>query len=192
MDWFSWLSRTGLEPSLVYEYGLAFAHNELEEDDIVYLNHDILQSMGISIAKHRLEILKLVKRERGGRPLPISRLFAAIKKTKRCITKYIHAWLHSNDSALVVVPGPKYGNKKENWKVGSLSRKNRGLLLLKPGRLLLTDGGRPKALKMATPDYAKSPSIYESCDEFAGDDPRKSHAVEEIRWASMFRDLKPT
>ncbi|GMP34592.1 hypothetical protein CsSME_00007398 [Camellia sinensis var. sinensis] len=48
MDWFSWLSKTGLEPSLVYEYGLSFSHNELEEDDIAYFNHEFLQSMGIS------------------------------------------------------------------------------------------------------------------------------------------------
>ena len=43
MDWFSWLSKTSLD-----EYGLAFAHNELEEEDIVYFNHEFLQSMAIS------------------------------------------------------------------------------------------------------------------------------------------------
>nr|KYP56778.1 hypothetical protein KK1_003025 [Cajanus cajan] len=63
MDWFSWLSKTGLEPSLVYEYGLTLAHNELEEEDMFYFNHEFLQSMGISIAKHRLEILKLARKE---------------------------------------------------------------------------------------------------------------------------------
>ncbi|KAK7265168.1 hypothetical protein RJT34_32784 [Clitoria ternatea] len=63
MDWFSWLSRTSLEPSLIYDYGLTFARNELQLEDASYFNHEFLQSMGISIAKHRLEILKLVKRQ---------------------------------------------------------------------------------------------------------------------------------
>ncbi|KAE8008800.1 hypothetical protein FH972_005275 [Carpinus fangiana] len=93
MDWFSWLSKTSLEPSLVYKYGLAFAHNELEEEDIVYFNHEFLQSMGISIAKHRLEILKLARKEKGASPRPMSRLLVAIRRTKRCLGKYIRTWI---------------------------------------------------------------------------------------------------
>ena len=93
MDWFSWLSQTSLELSLVYEYGLAFAHNELEEEDIVYFNHEFLQSMGISIAKHRLEILKLARQEKGASPRPMSRLLVAIRRTKRCLGKYIRTWI---------------------------------------------------------------------------------------------------
>ncbi|KAK9073489.1 hypothetical protein SSX86_007813 [Deinandra increscens subsp. villosa] len=49
IDWFSWLSKTCLEESLVYEYGMVFSRNELEEDDITYFNHEFLQSMGISV-----------------------------------------------------------------------------------------------------------------------------------------------
>ncbi|KAJ0075135.1 hypothetical protein Patl1_34630 [Pistacia atlantica] len=90
MDWYSWLSKSSLEPSLVYEYGLAFAHNELEEEDIAYFNHEFLQSMGISIAKHRLEILKLARKEKGATtPRPVSRLLFAIKRTKRSLAKYL-------------------------------------------------------------------------------------------------------
>ncbi|KAF1887187.1 hypothetical protein Lal_00040787 [Lupinus albus] len=63
MDWFSWLSRTNLDPSLMEDYGLTFARNELQLEDASYFNHEFLQSMGISIAKHRLEIMKLVKKE---------------------------------------------------------------------------------------------------------------------------------
>ncbi|XP_065629859.1 uncharacterized protein LOC112035254 [Quercus suber] len=66
MDWFSWLSKSSLEPSLIYEYGLAFARNELQYEDISYFNHEFLQSMGISVAKHRLEILKLARKENSG------------------------------------------------------------------------------------------------------------------------------
>ncbi|KAK7411675.1 hypothetical protein VNO78_03111 [Psophocarpus tetragonolobus] len=73
MDWFSWLSRTNLEPSLIYEYGLSFARNELQLEDAIHFNHEFLQSMGISIAKHRLEILKLAKKQdeeaKGGKKL---------------------------------------------------------------------------------------------------------------------------
>ncbi|KAJ6331941.1 hypothetical protein OIU76_010340 [Salix suchowensis] len=66
MDWFSWLSRSGLDPSLIYEYGLAFARNELQAEDLAYFDHEFLLSMGISIAKHRLEILKLARKDAGG------------------------------------------------------------------------------------------------------------------------------
>ena len=114
MVWFSWLSKTNLEPSLVYEYGLAFAHNELEEEDIVYFNHKFLQSMGIFIAKHKLEILKLTRKEKGASPCPMSRLLVAIRRTKRCLGKYIRMWIRREGSlALVVVLRPGYGLR---WK----------------------------------------------------------------------------
>ncbi|XP_027916840.1 uncharacterized protein LOC114176108 [Vigna unguiculata] len=90
MDWFSWLSRTTLEPSLIYDYGLTFARNELQLEDACYFNHEFLQSMGISIAKHRLEILKLVKREgRGGGRRP-KNLSGVIKKClRKCMNKFV-------------------------------------------------------------------------------------------------------
>ncbi|EPS62301.1 hypothetical protein M569_12490, partial [Genlisea aurea] len=50
MDWFSWL-----DPSPVYEYAVSFSENELSREDLLHLDHEILQSMGISVAKHRLE-----------------------------------------------------------------------------------------------------------------------------------------
>ncbi|KAK4265295.1 hypothetical protein QN277_026364 [Acacia crassicarpa] len=59
MDWFSWLSQTNLEPTLIYDYGVTFARNQLQLEDASFFNHEFLQSMGVSIAKHRLEILKL-------------------------------------------------------------------------------------------------------------------------------------
>ncbi|KAK9269453.1 hypothetical protein L1049_001227 [Liquidambar formosana] len=101
MDWFSWLSKTNLDPSLTYEYGLAFARNELKEEDITYFNHEFLQSMGISIAKHRLEILKLSRKEIRGWPRALSRLVLAINKTKRCLTKCVASskWDFHDDPA---------------------------------------------------------------------------------------------
>lgn len=90
MDWFSWLSRTSLEPSLIYEYGLAFARNELQLEDATYFNHEFLQSMGISIAKHRLEILKLAKKEELAAKTSANKLSGVIKKClRKCFSKLV-------------------------------------------------------------------------------------------------------
>ncbi|KAE7997283.1 hypothetical protein FH972_001930 [Carpinus fangiana] len=191
MDWFSWLSKTGLEPSLVYEYGLAFAHNELEEDDIVYFNHEFLQSMGISIAKHRLEILKLARKEKGASPRPMSRLLVAIRRTKRCLGKYIRTWIRREESsALMVVPRPGYGSR---WK-GAMVKRNKRLMTTaaataKQGRLLLTNGS-PRRVESFS-----SPVVYDLRKEEkmeSGDDGYWLTGVEEIRWDTLFQDLKPT
>ncbi|KAK9281092.1 hypothetical protein L1049_003985 [Liquidambar formosana] len=191
MDWFSWLSKTGLEPSLVYEYGLAFAHNELEEDDIAYFNHEFLQSMGISIAKHRLEILKLARKEKGGGLRPMSRLLVAIKRTKRYVAKYVRTWIHREDSALVVVPRPSYYGSR--WR-GAMLKRNKRLMVAKQGRLMLTNGS---PMVVATPrvDSFSSPMIYDlrNDEKVNGDDDGYwLTGVEEIRWDTMFQNLKPT
>ncbi|KAJ6427599.1 hypothetical protein OIU84_023065 [Salix udensis] len=189
MDWFSWLSKTGLEPSLVYEYGLALAHNELEEEDTAYFNHEFLQSMGISIAKHRLEILKLARKERGENPPAIARVLVAIKRTKRCLAKYIRTWTRSEEPARVFSPRPGYG-----WR-GALLKRNKKLMGSNRGRLLLTNGGFssiPAISAGPTMDCFSSPVIYDiSKDKFDGDGDWTTD-VEEIRWDAMFQNLKPT
>ncbi|XP_041019527.1 uncharacterized protein LOC121261286 [Juglans microcarpa x Juglans regia] len=192
MDWFSWLSKTGLEPSLVYEYGLAFAHNELEEEDILYFNHEFLQSMGISIAKHRLEILKLARKEKGGRPRSLSRLLVAMRKTKRCLANCIRTWIRREESALVLVPRPSYGTR---WK-GAMLKRNKTLTTVKQERLLLTNGSpmvfASGPLRL---DSFSSPLGYDLRKEEkmdGNDDGYWSAGAEEIRWDTMFQDLKPT
>lgn len=92
MDWYSWLSKTSLDQELIYEYGLVFRRNELQREDLIYFNHEFLQSMDITVAKHRLEILKLARKERGGRGTTLSsnglsRLVLAINKTKKLLAK---------------------------------------------------------------------------------------------------------
>ncbi|XP_062148795.1 uncharacterized protein LOC133857547 [Alnus glutinosa] len=104
MDWFSWLSKTALEPSLVYEYGLALARNELQLEDVSYFNHEFLQSMGISVAKHRLEILKLARKENRGGPGNLTGLIVAINKTRKCFNKYIAKWVFRDDIAFKAAP----------------------------------------------------------------------------------------
>ncbi|XP_057454134.1 uncharacterized protein LOC130745774 isoform X2 [Lotus japonicus] len=199
MDWFSWLSKTSLEPSLVYEYGLTFAHNELEEEDMIYFNHEFLQSMGISIAKHRLEILKLARKDKAGkRPLPVARLMVAIKKTKRCLSNYIRMFTRCEESsALVVVPSitsRPYGTRL--WRKNAVVKRNSRRLVVASNsqeRLLLTNGS--PAVLPALESFS-SPMVchfQKEEEKLKGDDDDGywSSAVEEIRWDTMFQDLKP-
>ncbi|CAK9150142.1 unnamed protein product [Ilex paraguariensis] len=190
MDWFSWLSKTGLEPSLVSEYALAFGHNELEEDDIAYFNNEFLQSMGISIAKHRLEILKLARKEKGGSSHLMSRLIVAIKQTKRRAVKYIQKWVHYEDLALVHVQKRSYGLR---WTKARIKRNNK-LMTAKEERLMLTN---------QSPMVAPSPWLNSFSSPMVDHLPNnknsdgidgvyRSTGPEEIRWDTMFQDLKPT
>lgn len=206
MDWFTWLSKTGLDPALIYEYGLAFSQNELEEEDIAYFNHEFLQSMGISIAKHRLEILKLARKDRGNNPHhPMSRLFVAIKRTRRSLAKYIRTWVRRDDrdSALVLVPKRSYSAR---WKGAMLKRNSKRLVMSSnqgKSRLLLTNGSTPVLFPgprlnsfssplMVRGFYNEEEEEEEEKGEEGEDDPYWSAGVEEIRWDAMFQDLKPT
>lgn len=197
MDWFSWLSKTALDPSLVYEYGLAFAHNELEEDDIPYFNHEFLQSMGISVAKHRLEILKLAGKQKRRRvPHPVSRILIAVNSAKRCFSKYLRPWIRGEESsALALVPRRSYSARwrnamvKRNKKLVGVNRQSRAPLLLTNGSPVIFPGARINSFS--------SPFVgaFERDDQIKGDgdyDEYWSSAVEEIRWDAMFQNLKPT
>lgn len=154
MDWFSWLSKTGLEPSLTYEYGLAFARNELQEADMAHFNHEFLQSMGICIAKHRLEILKLAKQETGESHHTLAAFLQAISKAKRNFTRRVSKLGFHGDSALSSLPFS--GSFRGPWKKAS-SRKNGSPAGFKPATLLLTDGSSPKATR--PPDEKKSTPV---------------------------------
>ncbi|WCJ40453.1 Sterile alpha motif (SAM) domain-containing protein [Euphorbia peplus] len=211
MDWFSWLSKTGLEPSLVYEYGLALSQNELEQEDIAYFNHEFLQSMGISIAKHRLEILKLARKERGNGQHGIGRVIVAIKRTKRCVSKYIRTLVNGRDGAvhgssggLMVIPSRPVGYGK--WRGSLLMKRSKTKYLMgqQSSRLLLTNGnfGTPVMVSGPRLDHSfSSPHvIYQDVikkqdhhkDEDEDEDGYWGSDVEEIRWDTMFQNLKPT
>lgn len=195
MDWFSWLSKTSLEPSLVYHYGLLLSNNELEEADVAYFNHEFLQSMGISIAKHRLEILKLARKEKVSIPHSISRILVALKRTKRCFSKYLTTWAHCEESALAIVPKGSYSTR---WK-NSVIKRNKRMILTnnRPSKapLLLTNGS-PLMFPSSRINSFSSPGVFEfqqeeqkveeECDEYW------SPVVEEIRWDSLFQNMKPT
>lgn len=203
MDWFSWLSKTTLDPSLVYEYGLAFAHNELEEEDISYFNHEFLQSMGISIAKHRLEILKLAKKEKGGSrtTYPISRILGAIKKTRRSLANYIRGLVRREDRALVLVSKP-VRNYSSRWKKSMMSRNNRKVMATTTTRIqeekmmMLTNGYDPLVESAPSPMefdvQSQNKESFNGGDEEEDDGGYWSPVFEDIRWDAMFQDLKPT
>ncbi|XP_055829558.1 uncharacterized protein LOC129898871 [Solanum dulcamara] len=192
MDWFSWLSKTELEPSLVYEYGLAFAHNELEQDDIAYFNHEFLQSMGISIAKHRLEILKLAKKERGNVPNSMSKFLLVMKRTKKRFSKYFRTWVRREESALALVSRRSYSSRI--WKRTKVLKRNKSVVA--PAKqsnstLLLTNGSPIFMSTSSRINSFSSPMVHEKMEVDYGDY-WGSSVVEEIRWDSMFQNMKPT
>ncbi|KAF8103387.1 hypothetical protein N665_0188s0324 [Sinapis alba] len=175
MDWYSWLSRTNLENSLVYEYSLSLSHNELEYEDIAYFNHEFLQSMGISIAKHRLEILKLARLH--SKPSrSIYRVLIAIRKTGECFSEYVRrAWMRREGSSSQVKG--RWSKSNGNGSCGGSSREE---------RLLLTNGTHPCRL------YSFSSST--GFDHYSLNDCGKNLQEEEviIKWDSLFQNLKPT
>lgn len=101
MDWYSWLSKTSLDPTLVHDYAPAFVRNQLQEEDLTFFNHEFLQSIGISIAKHRLEILKLARKEERRRSMKgfSTRLVLAMNKTRKLFTISIGKWGHSHQKS---------------------------------------------------------------------------------------------
>ncbi|KFK36550.1 hypothetical protein AALP_AA4G138300 [Arabis alpina] len=200
MDWFSWLSKTNLESSLIHEYGLSFSKNELEHEDIAYFNHEFLQSMGISIAKHRLEILKLARNH--SPPLTsrsISRFVNAVRKTGKCFSHHLRAWMRREESssrALVLVSKKKSSSSNGigKWRRGGFMKRSKRYVMPSNGnggcekqeRLLLTNG-TPCRL-----DSFSSPMVF---DYSFNDDTlyaKNCQDLEEIKWDSMFQNLKPT
>ncbi|KAG6526705.1 uncharacterized protein LOC122047890 [Zingiber officinale] len=157
MDWYSWLSDADLDPDLVYHLSLLFSGNQLGEDDIAHFDHEFLKSMGISIAKHRLEILKLAKKRKYSGLRRFTRFLAAAGSS---IAKYLsYSLLRRNSSAIVVVAAPAPA---------------KGDMLKRRRKMVVADGGGGGGARVAPPTAAVA----------------VKHAGE-IRWDSMFQDLKP-
>ena len=106
MDWFSWLSKTDLDPTISYEYGLIFAQKKLKSEDIALFNHNFLKRHGINVAEHRQEILKLSKRETETvsyyhrRPASAKLISVLIKATKSIGNRF-NKWLFLVGTAVV-------------------------------------------------------------------------------------------
>lgn len=235
-SWYAWLSRTGLAPSLAHEYGRLFSRNELEPGDAAHFDHDLLKSMGIAVAKHRLEILKLARKETSshGRAAAITvlpwratrLLAAAVHRSASSALGRLRASVsrgRDRDRAAAVLTTPRLpllrhrgGRVAHSWSkiaspVAIRGGKPRALPMLtrisKP--VVLTnscadkwrgDGAALKTLPAPAGSIAaclKSTDVC-SCDEYedgeVSDDEVVKHSGdgEEMRWESMFQDLKPT
>ncbi|PKA62447.1 hypothetical protein AXF42_Ash009333 [Apostasia shenzhenica] len=133
MDWRSWLSRSSLPPPLADEYGLLFSLNDLQEEDIEHLDHELLLSMGVSVAKRRLEILKLARKEK--RKKKMGAAAAATKKLREFVAAHIGMMTRWSSSVMAATSG--------GWRENAVRRRRRRrtTVAAEQGRLMITDGG---------------------------------------------------
>ncbi|KAI3496001.1 hypothetical protein L1887_38351 [Cichorium endivia] len=199
MDWYSWLSKTNLDPYLVYEYGRTFTHNELQRGDTTYFNHEFLQSMGVSVAKHRLEILNLARNNVGGCPKNgFSKIAAAIVKTRLLLSKKLGRFVSKKRSVDVHAnpfrPQWPSSNLRKNMGFGD-NKDEKVKTRMKSGPL---DGrveenymSPKRVFSVSGPiDVGNSPRIgipYSTVMNTASDDDGMSSI-----WSMMFQDMKPT
>ncbi|KAG8043661.1 hypothetical protein GUJ93_ZPchr0458g22804 [Zizania palustris] len=184
MDWYAWLSAARLDPGVVYEYALVFARNELEADDLAYFDHEFLHCMGVSVAKHRLEILKLARRRRRRASLLAPRLLAAVDRVARYVRSLVVVVPREESSALVLVPSqqlqPDVDKTPKRTKSMPKSKKIAAAAPKAPRSPLLAIGSgcRAAATVHAVKDVEKGSAGG------VGDD-------EMVRWDRLFQDLKP-
>ncbi|XP_051119623.1 uncharacterized protein LOC127243581 [Andrographis paniculata] len=180
MDWFSWLSRTDLNPALVYQYTLMFNHNELVQEDIPYFSHEFLQSMGVKVAKHRLEILKLAREENGGGGRNVRLilwLVLAIKQARKYLARHVRALVHrEKSSALSVVP-PR--NHSLRWKVAMVQRNKR----LRASESPMTRSGSP----LSVPSHGM---LMLTEGSHVGDS-RNSDSTQSLTWVETEGNVEP-
>ncbi|CAN6236429.1 unnamed protein product [Urochloa humidicola] len=190
MDWHAWLSGARLEAALVYEYALVLARNELEADDVAFFDHDLLHSMGISVAKHRLEILKLACRERRararararGRPAALARRL--LGRVARCVRSLVRGD-KGYSTALVLVPSqppppqPDDGRSPVGLGVPKQQQRRGGKALRRAASEPKGSGSRPAIGGRA------AAAVH------AIGDVESSDGDETVRWDRLFQDLKP-
>ncbi|GJN26250.1 hypothetical protein PR202_gb14168 [Eleusine coracana subsp. coracana] len=187
MDWHAWLSAARLDPALVYEYAQVFARNELEADDVAFLDHDLLHSMGVSVAKHRLEILKLAWRRRHSLSLVSSsfpnnnnskprRLLGRVASYVRALVRRDDDSSSSSSTALVLLPSHHlhHHHQQQLHDDDSNTKRRRG-----NGKALRRARSEPKG--STTPARAAAVHAVNG----AGEEMM-------VRWDSLFhQDLKP-
>uniref|UniRef100_A0ACD5UJS4 Uncharacterized protein n=1 Tax=Avena sativa TaxID=4498 RepID=A0ACD5UJS4_AVESA len=216
MDWYAWLSKAGLAPAATYEYGLLFGENELEPADAPDFDHDLLKSMGVAVAKHRLQILKLAKKDAAAaHSSPSSSSMAArlARKASRCIARCAHRLAGGGNgkcpssSSVTVVPRICSGGHGDVVvRASAMQRRRKGV---KKMVLMITDGGVVGAggfnTRGAGVPLQKASLMFHDCayEDDEEDDARTGSEEEqssdggaagggEIKWDSMFQDLKPT
>ncbi|XP_051204552.1 uncharacterized protein [Lolium perenne] len=113
MDWYDWLSRAGLGEGLAAEYAALFESNELDAADVRHLDHAFLATMGVAVAKHRLQILKLARKESSASaaitvlPWRATRLLAvAAQRSARSVAGCLRSATARRDRRAAVAPRP--------------------------------------------------------------------------------------
>ncbi|CAO2036728.1 unnamed protein product [Urochloa humidicola] len=193
MDWHAWLSGARLEAALVYEYALVLARNELEADDVAFFDHGLLHSMGISVAKHRLEILKLAWRDRRARARARARARPAalarrlLGRVARCVRSLVRGE-KGYSTALVLVPSqppplpqPDEARSPVGVGVGFVPKQQRR------GKALRRAVSEPKGSgsRSGIIGGRAAAAVHAVGDVESGD------GDETVRWDRLFRDLKP-
>ncbi|CAA2963772.1 Hypothetical predicted protein [Olea europaea subsp. europaea] len=222
MDWYSWLSKTNLHPTFVYEYGLVFTQNQLQQEDLPYFNHEFLQSIGICIAKHRLEILKLARKELKGSLYGFSRFIVAINKTKRLFSKNIGKWgsLQKESGQIPISQLTPYRiqwpDKEKKLKSGPLDRRGQEKFTLTSRSLSISGPLCGKMQANCTPIvtrpiygrgkermgfFCRSPTVSRPIDGWELSPEVRycdkgmtgdEHDGDQSLWSLMFQDMKPT
>ncbi|KAE8803134.1 hypothetical protein D1007_21037 [Hordeum vulgare] len=205
MDWYAWLSKAGLTPAATYEYGLLFSENELEPGDAPDFDHDLLKSMGIAVAKHRLEILKLARKDAAAVASSHSSAAAQLaRRAGRCIARCarrLGGGRRYSSSSVTVVPRICNGAAGDVVvRAGAVRRRSS----VKKMVLMITDGGVASGGGVRFSGSQKASLIFQDCayddDNGAGEEGDEERCSEggtaggesEIKWDSMFQDLKPT
>ncbi|XP_066350505.1 uncharacterized protein [Miscanthus floridulus] len=189
MDWHAWLSGARLEPVLVYKYALVFARNELEADDVAFLDHELLHSMGISVAKHRLEILKLAWRDRRSRARARARPAALARLLLGRVARYVRSLVlcdEDGSTALVLVPTQQLQADvvgRSPCGGGGVSKhkhQRRG------GKALRRAKSEPKGPAPRASIGGRAAAAVHAVGDVEGGD-----GDEMVRWDRLFQDLKP-
>ncbi|CAN6250371.1 unnamed protein product [Urochloa humidicola] len=190
MDWHAWLSGARLEAALVYEYALVLARNELEADDVAFFDHDLLHSMGISVAKHRLEILKLAWRDRRARARARARPAALARRLLGRVARCVRSLVHGEkgySTALVLVPSqppplpqPEEARSPVGVGVGFVPKQQRR------GKALRRAVSEPKGSGSRSGIGGRAAAAVHAVGDVESGD-----GEETVRWDRLFRDLKP-
>jgi len=190
MDWHAWLSGARLEPALVYEYALVFARNELEADDVAFFDHEFLHSMGISVAKHRLEILKLAWRDRRSRARARSRPAALARLLLGRVARYVRALVRRDEdgsTALVLVPSQQLqADVVGHSPCGGGGGVSRHKQQRRGGKALQRAKSEPKGPAPRASIGGRAAAAVHAVGDVEGGD-----GDEMVRWDRLFQDLKP-
>ncbi|XP_037469040.1 uncharacterized protein LOC119341260 [Triticum dicoccoides] len=207
MDWYAWLAKAGLTPAATYEYGLLFSENELEPGDAPDFDHDLLKSMGIAVAKHRLEILKLARKDAAAAAAASHSSSSAAarlaRRAGRCIARCARrlggggaGGRRYSSSSVTVVPRICNGAAGDVVvRAGAVRRRSS----VKKMVLMITDGGVGAGAGVRFSGSQKASLMFQDCayedEEEDGErcsDGGTAGGESEIKWDSMFQDLKPT